>query len=91
MARRSRVELDSGTQCPRCAGSGVAEHPLRYGPTTCLDCAGSGLVRPPKFRAECECGTRQPGWTTAFTSEQWMSNHLRSHAPEEPDQEVING
>lgn len=31
----------------------------------------------PKFRAVCECGTRQPRATTAFTVDKWMHQHKR--------------
>lgn len=82
---RTREELDSEVQCSRCAGSGIAEHPLRYGPTTCSLCWGSGLVRPPKFRVVCECGQKQPRYASNFTAQKWMHAHLRSHAPEEAE------
>lgn len=90
---RTRKDLDESTQCPRCAGSGITEHPIRsYGATRCGFCSGSGLTKPPKFQAECECGEKQPRWTTAFTSEQWMKRHLHSHAPEDdPDPDLVEG
>lgn len=84
---RSRQELDESTQCPRCAGSGVSDERYLRGTgyrMSCSFCSGSGLVKPPKMRAECECGVRQPRWTTAHTAKQWMNDHLRSHAPEAP-------
>lgn len=83
---RSRTELSEESQCPRCAGSGILENPYRPGQSlTCGHCSGSGLIRPPKFRVTCECGEKQPRWTTAYTADKWMNDHLRSHAPEEPE------
>jgi hypothetical protein len=90
MTARTRQQMYEEAQCARCAGSGIAEHPLKYGPMSCPNCTGSGLVRPPKFRAECECGEKQPRWSTAFTAEKWMRQHLRSHAPEEPDPDLLD-
>ena len=83
--RRTRQELDEEVQCPHCAGSGIKECHLRNIPATCSFCSGSGLVREPKFRAICECGEKQPRYTGAYTAQHWMRNHLRSHAPEEPE------
>jgi DnaJ-class molecular chaperone len=86
MSLRTRQELAEETQCPRCAGSGVAESQMRYGPMDCSHCSGSGLVRVPKFRVTCECGERQPRFASSHTAGKWMRDHLRSHAPEEPEE-----
>jgi hypothetical protein len=79
---RTRRQLDEETQCPRCAGTGVRDGFEGYR-RRCSSCSGSGLLKEPKMRAMCECGERQPRWTTAFTATQWMTGHLRFHAPED--------
>lgn len=83
-ARRNSQQLSEESQCAYCSGSGVSD---AYGyRRSCDQCAGSGLFKPPKMRAECECGAKQPRFTSAFTAEKWMCQHLHTHAPEEPEE-----
>lgn len=78
---RTRAQLFEESQCPKCSGSGVTD---AWGyRQSCSCCAGSGLIKPPKMRATCECGEQQPRWTSAFTAQKWMHQHLRTHAPED--------
>lgn len=58
--------------CKVCGGTGTNAY---YG-IPCGGCNGSGLRTNPKFRAECECGAKQPRLTTAYTAGQWMYKHL---------------
>lgn len=72
--------------CRQCGGTGVTKNAmlLRAGFRDCHDCGASGLARQPRFRAQCECGAKQPRLATASTAERWMKAHLRTHRSTAP-------
>lgn len=69
--------------CKRCNGGGI-DPMFGY---DCGACAGTGSGSLPKFRAECECGAKQPRLATAYTVEKWMRRHMQQAHRFDPDGE----
>lgn len=77
----SAAESQQQQPCRRCSGDGIEKRGIGAGKLDCGGCAGSGLAHVPKMRVQCDCGVRQPRATSAFTANQWMRKHLRTHRP----------